>query len=212
MAIVNNGLLLDFTGRVGNLVFYKNGGKICVREVGRKAAGPATLLQQQQRMRIRAVAVFYQAVREAGLQPGWGYAAEKLPLNAYNLFVHYNILVFSGDGLITDFHQVRLTTGQVPLPERLCLKRVGRDRIEVKWKLTKAYLPDRLTDRLALAFMKSPSVYTVHVPEIPPVRRGDCGSGFVLPAEYAAYPHCFCFFKSETSEEVSRSRYFFLNS
>lgn len=211
MAIVQHPLLGQLSGRIGDVVFYNYRGKTCVRGRGRKPRVPATMLQLQQHSRIRAVAIFYRAMVAAGLKEAWEKASEGSLLNGYTLFVRFNVRVFSGEGLITDFSRIRLVTGRLPLPDMLVVKRLAPATIGVSWKLKSRCVPRQLADRLVLAFMKCETVYTVHVPEIAVVCRSACGARIELPESLAACPHCYCFFRSDLSGDVTESRYFYLN-
>ena len=211
MAIIENSLLGQISGRIGELVYYRRCGKTCVRRYVEKSVGPGTELQQQQRRRIRSVSVFYQALKAVGLKEIWNRAAKEVCVSGYNLFVRLNIHVFSARGLITDFSRIRLVVGRLPLPDMLQVRRLSPGILSVKWELKSCYSPKRQADVLVLDFMKSESVYTIRLAECGDVCRAACEARIELPEALAACPHCYCFFKSPQDGEVSESRYFNLN-
>lgn len=211
MAILENNLLGQISGRLGDLVYYRSFGKTCVRRYAGKQSVPATELQQQQRSRMRAACIFYQALIAAGLKEAWNKATEGSLLSGYNLFMHLNMQIFSGQGVITDFSRIRLVTGCLPLPDMLEVKRLSPTIVDVRWQLRARCNRKRLSDGLVLAFMKSERVYTVRVAETGGVCRSACEARIELPEDVAACPHCYCFFRSAQTGETSESRYFYLN-
>lgn len=203
MAILENSLLGQLSGRLGDSVYYRSFGKTCVRRYAGKQSVPATKLQQQQRSRMRAACIFYQALIAAELKEALYQAAEGSLLSGYNLFIHVNMQIFSGQGLITDFSCIRLVTGCLPLPDMLEVKRLSSTTVGVKWQLKACCVYKRLSDGLVLAFMKSERVYTVRVAETGGVCRFACEARVELPEDVAACPHCYCFFRSAQTGETS---------
>lgn len=133
MAILQDPLLGQLSGHVGDLVFYNYRGKTCARQRHWKQSGTATVAQQQQRCRMRAACIFYRALVAAGLKEAWTKAVEGSLLSGYNLFTRLNIQVFSGQGLITGFSRIRLDTGVLPLPDMLEVKRLSPTIVGVTW-------------------------------------------------------------------------------
>lgn len=211
MAIIENSILGQISGRIGELVYYRRCGKTCVRRYAEKRVNSVTELQQQQRSRLRAACFFYRALEAAGLKGFWRRMSEGTSLSGYNLFVRINMPVFSARGLITDFSRIRLVMGPLPLPDMLQVRRFSPGSLSVKWELKARCSRKRQADILVLAFMKSESVYTIRLAECGGVCRAACEARIELPEALAACPHCYCFFKSPQDGEVSESKYFNLN-
>ena len=211
MAILLDSLLGNLSGRVGNMVFYNYRGKTCARRRCWKQNSPGSVAQLQQRNRMRAACIFYRALVAAGLKEAWNKAAEGSLLSGYNLFVRLNIQVISGQGLITDFSRIRLVSGGLPLSDMMEVKRLSPTTVGVRWQLKACCSRNRLSDRLALAFMKSEGIYTVRMVDTGGVCHSACEARIEVPEELAAYPHCYCFFRSARTAETSESRYFYLN-
>lgn len=208
MAILEGTLLPSITGKIGNVSIYHRNGKICVRTVGWTYKSPPTPAQVQQRTRWRAVSVFYRALRAAGLEKWWKNAHINETRNGYNLFIKHNIRAFTGEGVIRDFNRILLTIGQLEWPDGLTVTRLPGGRLLVEWKNRDFWPNNRPDDRLRVAFMRLETLYNVYVPEIGEFRR-DAGKALIeLPPDWADYPHCYCFFESAVSDEVSESRYF----
>ena len=70
MASVKNGLSENIKGRLGNVIFYSRLGRTYARLRPPKGHDPCTVLQQQQRSRMKDVTLFYKVVRQSPLAAG----------------------------------------------------------------------------------------------------------------------------------------------
>ena len=71
MASVKNGLSENIKGRLGNVIFYSRLGRTYARLRPPKGHDPCTVLQQQQRSRMKDVTLFYKVVRQSPLAGIW---------------------------------------------------------------------------------------------------------------------------------------------
>lgn len=127
MAIIENEILREARGRLGDFIIYQYRGKTCLRQrPARKTKqfSPGQLAQQE---RISSVAVLYQAAKSIGLHRSWCRSAEQTTLSGYNLFVGRNVTAFSGNGLICDFGKISLSIGKLQLPDRMKISPVGEN-------------------------------------------------------------------------------------
>ena len=85
---VNNFMLVS--GKMGNYVFCTYRGQQYVRRRPRKREGAPSPKQEAQMERMAAVAIFYRALKEAGLFPYWETAAEGLYPIVRPLYYYYD--------------------------------------------------------------------------------------------------------------------------
>lgn len=198
---------------INSTLFGKCRGKTYIRTKGEKSEKPKSVLQVQQQNRLAAVAMFYRAIRDAGLYGIWQLAAKQRLMHGYNLFVQHNIHVFSDEGLIRDFMKIHLSVGELELPDDMTIRQEAEGEWILEWKCV---LPRRSLasgdDRLAVALMSHESVYTVKVPDIGDFRREDCRAVIRLPADLQNYTHLYCYFCSATGKGFSMSRYFLIHN
>ena len=86
MASVKNGLSENIKGRLGNVIFYSRLGRTYARLRPPKGHDPCTVLQQQQRSRMKDVTLFYKVVRQSPLAGIWRQAAYAQGMTGINLF------------------------------------------------------------------------------------------------------------------------------
>lgn len=164
---------------------------------------------QQQQERVAGIAAIHQAMKAVGINGIWTKAAKPLGLNGYNLLVRTNSPAFSGEGEISDFEKLTLTTGRLQLPDHLQMSAAEDGEIVFTWENNPNPYPiTHDSDRLVIALMKKGRSFTIKLPNIGDWERKHCRAVIRLPTELKAYSHLYCFFCSATGEEVSRSKYF----
>ncbi len=214
MIVSENGLLKGCKGRIGKYVIYECRGKTCIRRVPGKEKILLTpeMLKQQERM--AGVAALYQAVKSAGVLPGWKDAAREMQWTGYNLFVKLNQRVFGGTGKVGRFEELTLTVGDLENPSRLEVRRMDAEQVEVTWQ-EEVELPRgcRGDDRLrAVLLREGEEGLEMAIPEIGDWQRKHCRAVIRLPTkEGKSYEHLFCYFCSADGKRFSRSRYFYMN-
>lgn len=205
--IEKNPLLRSLRGRIGNLVFYRYRNKVCVRQVPRHVKAPSTPEQIAQQEKIAALAIFYQAMKEAGIYPYWQEAAKGMVQTGYNLLVKANLPAFDGDGRICNFTRLLLTTGRLRLPDDLRVSVPEAGTIAVEW----SHYPLPRTnpdDRLHALLLKDGESFDLLPADTGGCRRDDCRALIRLPEEGKEFPHLYLFFRSETNRKCTNSIYF----
>lgn len=125
MGTLKKGITGNYSGKIGNLVFYTLNGKNVVRTIGKVTTAPS-LLQMQNRMEMRVVNGFINPIKEF-INIGFALLAKRTVQNAHNLAVscnkrfamegdypdvtinYPNVLVTQGDMLPALSPQVTLT-------------------------------------------------------------------------------------------------------
>lgn len=212
MAIINHGLLKTCRGKLGDIIFYQLKGKTCLRtRVDReKIKFNSGQLAQQERM--ASASIFYRAVKAVGMHYCWQTAARNMQWTGYNLFLHCNLPVFTGEGNIGDFDKLQLSTGKLPLPDKMNIGREGESEWKIGWDNT-AHSPGASeNDRFLAVVMKREDVFTIKLPVVGDYRRKHCRAIIRLPPELREFIHLFCYFCSDTGDAFSVSRHFLLNS
>lgn len=88
MAILKNGIAGNYSGKIGNLVFYEINGKQVVRTLG-KTSKPATEAQLSCRQQIAVINRFLKPITEL-VNIGFKIKAQGTNKGAYNMAVSYN--------------------------------------------------------------------------------------------------------------------------
>jgi hypothetical protein len=114
MGILKNGMLGNYSGKMGNLVFYIRNGKQVVRTIG-KITKPATTAQLQNRKEMAVTMAFLKPLTEF-INAGFGLAAAKTTKSAYNLAVSYqkmNAISGTYPDTVIAYEKVRVTQGMM---------------------------------------------------------------------------------------------------
>lgn len=210
MAIYENPLFRGLSGKIGELVFFWRGGKLCVRSAG-EAKGPTGAGQLAQQARVRAIAILWRSLQRTGVSPYWQQAAKIKHLSGYNLFVKENIAAFTGEGRIGDFSKLSLSVGTLQLPDCMQLTVGEEGTLRLEWQNVTKYPGCRETDRLCLLLLKRDDNFDFYRLDVGEVLRRDNHVVFRLPAAYLGYTHLYCYFCSASGEKVSKSRYFLIH-
>lgn len=204
-------ILGSFRGKIGDYVVYMHRNRRCIR---RRPTGinqtpsPGQVAQQE---RMAAIAIFYQALKEAGIYPYWQKASEGMIQTGYNLLVKNNLPAFSGEGRICDFSKILITMGKLPLPDELKLERGEDGEWLLSWTNTPHSYGGAEDDRLMIVVMKDYETFDVERLDVGECCRKDCRAVFRLPDQLNDYTHMYVFFCSRTDGKSSKSRYFNIN-
>lgn len=169
---------------------------------------PGQLAQQK---RMVSASIFYRAVKAAGLHHSWQAAARDKQLSGYNLFLHYNLPAFTGEGNICDFDKLQLSTGKLYLPDHMSICNEGEDAWKIEWKNNALSPGADENDRFRAVVMKREDVFTVKLPGTGDYRRKHCRAVIRLPPELKEFVHLYCYFCSDTGNTFSESRHFLLH-
>lgn len=210
MIIKNRSILGVGVGRLGDFIVYKYRNRMCVRSRPAEVKFPGTPGQLAQQARMASVAVFYHALKEAGLYPYWKSRAEELSRFGYNLLVQADLPAFGGDGGICDFSKLWIVRGSLALPNGLALSKEPDGGWRLTWNPTSCHTAVQPDDLLRLYVMKDSESFDVVPLETEGCCRGDGQCVFRLPGKFCGFPHLYVFFCSHTGEKCSDSRYFLL--
>lgn len=203
-----SGILDHFTGKIDGFIVYTHRNRRCIRRIPAAKHPPSTPGQLAQQERIAAIAIFFHSLKIAGIYPYWQKAAEGLLLTGYNLLVKTNLPAFSGEGNICDFSKLCISTGQLPLPDKMELQQEDNGEWILSWTNTPYTTGGKADDRLKVVVMKDFETFDVEQPDTGDYCRGDCRAIFRLPEKLKDYSHLYVIFCSRTDGKSSRSRYF----
>ena len=203
---VNNFMLVS--GKMGNYVFCTYRGQQYVRRRPRKREGAPSPKQEAQMERMAAVAIFYRALKEAGLFPYWETAAEGQLAHGYNLLTKENLPAFRAGGYICDFAKLQLTPALLALPDDLRLAQEEDGAWRLQWVNAPFQAGTAEDDRLQVFLMRDEDSFDPLPVETGEVCRKDGIVRFCIPEEWKACGHLYVFFCSQTGWKSSACRYF----
>lgn len=195
-------------GKVGDYVFYARKGKQCMRRRPQHVPTSYSPAQVAQQERIASLAVFYHALKNAGLYRFWQKAAEKIPQTGYNLLVGRNVPVFDNEGRISDFSKLCLTPDLLPQPHNIALAASGEREWTLAWELAPWRAKSQQNDLLMVALMKDSETYNIKIVDIGKVERKECRAVVRIPEPWQEYAHLFCLFYSQDTGKSSAGKYF----
>lgn len=216
MAIIEEDFGGFLRGRIGGqFTVYKRLGKTVMRSVpeGFCPTGEGQLAQQR---RIKGCNTFYKAVRDAGLSECWKEALKPPGWSGFNLFMHHNLPAFSERGWMEAPEKVKLTAGEVLLPDKVCMTRGEETNGEVSdrkvwmvaWENAADYPRRDASDRAVVALMRGGKYYDVKFAEIVGnALREEKRLAFVQEENLKEYVHGYLFFRSANGKRISESMY-----
>lgn len=205
MAQVNN-RIVGFSGRIGDLIFYRSGGKEFVRRCSRGRRDAQTPGQLLQRQRMRGVVKMYQALRATFVHRVWQQLAQMYSLSAYQLFIQHNIRAFDGRGGII-FDRLHFSAGILPLPANLSAERTGPTEVKLTWQNPGVFPREKMSDRLVVVVVGEDTAFYLPGPESVNACRG-AQQALLSLQERETPSHLYCFFASANGQEFSDNVYF----
>ena len=212
MKVEERNEFLNLVGKLDDYVVYKRRGQTCLRRRPAPPRGIPSAGFAAQQERIAAIAIFYRALKEAGLYPYWQRAAKGLVAHGYNLITKANLPAFGGQGKIGDFTKLRLTPNLMPLPDGLTLSAGDGDAWLLEWEAGE-WLPGTEADDAArLLAMRNAETFVLLPVDAGGALRGDGSARFRLPDGASDFTHLFVYFCSRTDGICTSSRYYNLKS
>ena len=206
MAILKQGSIGVFTGKIGALVIVKWKDKYVGKSKPKSTSKKATVLLDAQQSKFRTVGKFLRMVQS--VVP---FSFQKIPKNmtAMNYAMLYN-LKHSISGVYPDFAQVKLSepadyTTEIDNGFNVSGKASGR-KIKISWETDELpeYEETKSTDR-AYSFIYHPGK-KISVNPVPP-QRSELGIEVSLPSAFLGKVHVWIFFASEDYKLVSQTLY-----
>lgn len=205
MAKVIGTIEAQFSGRVGDKVYYKHQGINCVRKapaVKKDARTPRQLMNQQ---RFRVITRFCILFKQTLIPQIWNDAAGIR--SGYNLFMKANSPAFAKDGSIAEPMLLKFSVGDLLKPRELTVQRTApdADSLQVAWQKETHITGTRAIDELMVISYDgekfSPMTLTGLV-------RKDLQGSFKLPALPPTAGFVYLFFRSEDRRGFSESMAF----
>lgn len=204
MASIKNGLGENIKGRLGNLIFYSRFGRTYARIRPPEVHDPCTVLQQQQRSRMKDVTVFYKIVRQSPLAAIWRQTAYLQGMTGINLFVKSNIAAFSGNGRVTDYEKLHFSYGF--LPQGDCFRVVCRDSatsVDIYWENAILLNAERYADRFMAVALFENDEFIAYTGLGSTCLRAGCHALLRLPEGYPRPCRVYCFFAAGNGKDYS---------
>ncbi len=202
-----NDVLAGFTGRYDNMVFYDYRGMKCVRSMPEEVKAPSSPGQLAQQARVASIAIFYRALKEAGLYGYWRKATEGRLWNGYNLLVKSNLPAFDAEGRICDFAKLRISAGSVALPDGLECRPGEAGEWVLAWRNTPGQPNAALDACLRLFAVRDAETFRLVPIDAGGACRRDEEAVFRLPEDFTENAHVYVFFCSMPRGGASESRY-----
>jgi hypothetical protein len=196
-----------FSGRVGNVIFYKMRGEFYARASPTEVRDCRSELQLYYRERMRGTAMFYGVVRQTLLALVWQAVGRRKNRSAYNLFVQANIRAFNGAALL--YNLVRFSSGSLALPGDLQAYRDG-SKIRLTWKNEEVVSDERLGDELWCVVMTEDKNFRIIEPRETGGIREDEAAEIEIVGEEGGKVHLYCFFGTMGRDDFSENVHFTL--
>ncbi|HET6556791.1 MAG TPA: hypothetical protein VFG54_05715 [Prolixibacteraceae bacterium] len=201
MAKVEDILSNKISGRVGNVVYATVNGQTVVRSLPRTNPDKRTPAQLRNQERFRLIHGFCAPFKRVLIPQIWN--AQAKTDNGYNLFVKTNTPAFGPDGELTDPKKIRLSIGNLPLPEQIQVHRIeGSQHIQVSWQKSASLGGLTLKDKLMVISAGEGSFSEMMATGI---KRVDLGGTFELPELALTATHIYLFFESLDQRFYSES-------
>lgn len=201
MAKVVDILSNKISGRVGNVVYSQVNGQTVVRSLPRTNPDKRTPAQLRNQERFRHIHKFCAPFKRVLIPQIWNGQAKTD--NGYNLFVKTNTPAFGPDGELLDPKKIKLSIGNLPLPEQLEVHRVeGSNSIQVSWQKSATLGGVTLKDEL-MVISAGEGKFSEMMPT--GIKRKDLGGTFELPELASPATHVYLFFESLDQRYYSES-------
>lgn len=201
MAKVEDILSNKISGRVGNVVYATLNGQTVVRSLPRTNPDKRTPAQLRNQERFRLIHKFCGQFKRVLIPQVWN--AQAKTDNGYNLFVKTNTPAFGPDGELTDPKKIKLSIGNLPLPEQLEVHRIeGSNNIQVSWQKSTTLGGVTLKDELMVINAGEGKFSEMMATGI---KRMNLGGTFELPELASTATHVYLFFESLDQRYYSES-------
>ena len=190
------------SGKAGPVSFYMSKGKTIMRSLPGKRTRQMTENQLRNQHRFKEIRKFCTPFKLIVIPRIWNGLATTS--SGYHLFMKVNSPAFDLDGIITDPKKIRLSMGNLTLPEGMQAQRTsaGGTTIEVKWEKELDLVGMSDKDQL-MVISKGEGKYST-IKDTGLTRR-NLGGSFELPALAVPVTHIYLFFESLDQKHYSES-------
>lgn len=208
MAEIDFGVEGGVSGKLGNFVLYRVGGKTYLRRRPRRREGAATEKQVRQQSKMAGAMVMHRFVKECELREVFAaWSREVGARSGYNLFLSKNMNAFGEEDYV-DYGLLTLAGGSLQLPNELAVTDMADRRLGFAWVDNTSGETARGDDRMLAAVITDDEPYRVLMPEERSGRRQD-GQGYVvLPEGEWQTAHVYVFFGAAEGRRYSPGVYF----
>jgi len=202
MGKLNQGPYGGVLGAIGNTIGSVWKGRAYLRIRPLKYNDAKTDKQLSVRNRFIACAAFSKPIFEKLVKTSFEKKAEGI--SGYNFFMQTNLACFGEDGTIIDYEKLKLSVGNLTLPENIAIEsdRAVEGAIRITWDDNSGEGKATSTDRIHVAYLKGdvPVVMTGLTS-----RRSEKQANVQLDAVAGETVHVYIFFENETAGTFSES-------
>ena len=190
------------SGKIGEMVIAQLNGKFYVRSAPKRTKDSNTPNMLRNQKRFKEVISFCGQFKSTLIPQIWNDLDEKSV--GYKLFMKANMPAFGKDGSITDVKMLRLSTGNLTIPDGFEARRseTEANTIEVKWPKDLHLGGKHLKDELLVISAAGGKFSEITDTDI---LRGALTGSFELPAKPTPATHIYLFFGSKDRRNYSQS-------
>lgn len=193
----------NISGKLGNTVYVRlKNGQTIMRSMPRVNPDKRTPAQLRNQERFRLIHKFCAPFKKILIPQIWNDATETD--NGYNLFVKTNTPAFGPDGELLDAKKIRLSVGDLLLPEQMQAQREveGSMMVRVSWQKNSHIGGIALQDELMVISAGDGQYSDIQSTGL---KRGGHGGSISLPEQPANVTHVYLFFASQDRRHYSES-------
>jgi len=204
MGLINQSPIGAIKGTFGNYIGASWKGRGYVRIRPSNYVNPNSPKQQKQRARFAACTKLSKFLRIDILNPIWTKMAGNI--TGQNLFMKTNISLFAPDGTITDYENLKVSVGRLPLPKNIVVQNDGATAgaIRITWNDNSGKDIAASTDRLRVVYITGT---TAVVMEGLVFTRSECLATIQLNGISGQTVHVYVFFEDAEAGTFSESFY-----
>ena len=208
MAEVELGFNGMISGKLGDFVLYRVGGKTYLRKRPKRREKAPSEGQARQQSKLSGAMVMYRFVKQCKLKQVFAaWAKETGARSGYNLFLSKNMNAFGEEDYV-DYGLLTLAGGSLQLPNELAVTDMADRRLGFAWVDNTSGETARGDDRMLAAVITDDEPYRVLMPEERSGRRQDGQGCVVLPEGEWRTAHVYVFFGAAEGGKYSPGVYF----
>lgn len=205
MAILKQGILGGFSGKVGNVVGASWKGIDYIRSLPSSVSNPRTPGQVSQRTKFSLVQGFLTSMQSAVRIGFKNYAGKQTAFNAATSYNLRNGIIGEGSNIKLDFPNLKVSKGKLyPSPSGDAL--VYNDELIFEWNNSRGSNGSEYDKVIMVVFNE---VLNESVVRFPQTERMDGEDRIIIPLHWLGHKvHCYLTFTSPDEKMISDSTYF----